>query len=251
MKEMLKRVLDSIKAPLSGEATVDRFHIPSILCLQDDYFEQSTRPETSDPSKLERLVKSGDYRMKFRKGCKKITIFRYLLSKLLFDDREGIHLDEYLAFSHLYFLLREEKDPSFRSKWVNLLERKHPFFEKVFGFNSFPIRLDISERELSYIIHYLEDLPLTRSAFFGMKGNRNIRDSFRLSFDHLQSPSFPPPRFVGVGYQDKGTCRNIAEDASPSWVEVGQLAAELERVAIESGLTQLPLEVPSEKKGIP
>jgi hypothetical protein len=27
----------------------------------------------------------------------------------------------------------------------------------------------------------------------------------------------PPKRFVGVGYQDKGTCREVSFDSSPSW----------------------------------
>jgi hypothetical protein len=34
--------------------------------------------------------------------------------------------------------------------------------------------------------------------------------------------TLPPKRFIGIGYRDKGTAKNTATDASPSWQEVAQ-----------------------------
>lgn len=36
----------------------------------------------------------------------------------------------------------------------------------------------------------------------------------------IPTKHLPPKRFVGIGYRDKGTARDPAEDASPRWQEV-------------------------------
>lgn len=214
----------------------DRLQASWFLSSPDEYFEQSTRPEISDPIR-ERIL-TGDYKMKFRKGCKKITVLRFLLSKFLYDRIDPLHLDEFLALSHLYFELMEVKDPNFKQKWISLFYRKHPFFEKLFESTDFPIRVEMSKEEVSYFREYLEDLALSPEAYFGMKGNRNIRDSFLLSLGFSSLKSVKPKPYIGVGYRDKGTCRNPAEDGSPTWQEIASVREQLERIELEMRLSQ-------------
>ena len=33
----------------------------------------------------------------------------------------------------------------------------------------------------------------------------------------VEKRKYPPPKFIGVGYKDKGTRRNLAKDGSPDW----------------------------------
>lgn len=50
-----------------------------------------------------------------------------------------------------------------------------------------------------------------------------VKSSFRVrSYKEQGIPTkeIPPKAFIGIGYRDKGTARNPAEDGSPSWQEV-------------------------------
>jgi len=50
-----------------------------------------------------------------------------------------------------------------------------------------------------------------------------VKSSFRIrSYKEQGIPTkeIPPKAFIGIGYRDKGTARNPAEDGSPSWQEV-------------------------------
>lgn len=195
----------------------------------DDYFEQSPRPEGFDPSTLSARFLGG-YTVKLKKGVKRITLFRFLLAKLLYEsDEEGLHLDEFAVMVNLFYDLLEETDPTFVSKYSSNLHRLVPFFADLGKASSFPIRLKIENRPFSDLINYVGSILPTRNSYYGLRGNRNLRMSFFISFnDTLQPQQIRAARFVGVGYRDKGTRRNNAHDGSPSWQEVGSEAAALE-----------------------
>jgi hypothetical protein len=38
----------------------------------------------------------------------------------------------------------------------------------------------------------------------------------------VNNKTLPPERYIGIGYRDKGTAKNPAEDASQSWQEIAQ-----------------------------
>jgi hypothetical protein len=57
--------------------------------------------------------------------------------------------------------------------------------------------------------------------------------------DAIEPKKFPPKKIIGVGYKDKGTRRNNAEDGSPSWKEVASYFSYKEREAEDSGFPSL------------
>jgi hypothetical protein len=129
----------------------------------------------------------------------------------------------------------EAKDPSFERKYGNNLKRLQTFFSELGRAQSFPLKLIYTSYELEYLQGELPQILPTQSSYFGLKGNRNIRQSFRIDFNDTMSPKpVKQKRFIGVGYRDKGTRRNIAHDGSPSWQEVASESAELEQIFLET-----------------
>jgi len=194
--------------------------------------EQSSRPYTFDPRNIESRLSRG-YKMLFKKGTKQMTLLRFLLAKLVYGV-DGLSLEEYLCLYHLFYDLTEEKskDLFFLSKYAAWLERVELLMRKMAGNKIFPV---IPQDETKKIIERLlvEYLPSPR-AYFGLSGQRELRQSFRLVLnDTLMPRKALPQRFIGVGYKDKGTCRDLAFDGNPSWQTVATYLSNLEREAEE------------------
>jgi len=208
----------------------------------DDYFEQSPRPEGFDPSTLAKRFLGG-YKVKLKKGTKRITLFRFLLAKLLYEaEGEGLHLDEFAVLVNLFYDLLDDQDPTFRRKYATDLERLVPLFSDLGKVRSFPIRISIESATMTSLVNWCGPILPTKNSYYGLRGNRDIRNSFVISFgDTLEPIKRRQLRYVGVGYRDKGTCRNNATDGSPCWKEVGSETAQLERALdeLESSIPNL------------
>ena len=196
--------------------------------FQDNDFLADPLSRNSDPKlDWDKLI-TGGFSVKFRRGVKKITLFRFLTAKILYDE-EGLHLDEFIVLFELYYDLIGQTDPSFSNKYSEWFSSSERFFEVIAQGKVFPLRLKQSEKvqELQSILQPV--LP-SKSAYFGLKGQRNLRNSFHIILnDHLPPVKVKPKSFIGVGYRDKGTRKNTALDGSPSWQEVSAHNFELER----------------------
>jgi hypothetical protein len=96
----------------------------------------------------------------------------------------------------------------------------------------FPIHL--SERGKENLDEHFNDIIPTSREYFGLAGQRDLRNSFRLVLNDTLIPrAVPPKRFIGVGYKDKGSRRDPAFDGTPSWQETAQYLSNLEREAEE------------------
>lgn len=85
-------------------------------------------------------------------------------------------------------------------------------------------KLRSSLPEFVYPIRNMADIELkVRKSFY----TRPYKEAGILT-KHL-----PPKRFIGIGYRDKGTAKDPAEDASPRWQEVASRASQLERLIHE------------------
>jgi hypothetical protein len=195
-----------------------------------EYLEQSTCPSNFDPRDLGKRIAKG-YTMKVKKGTNRTVLFRFLLAKLVHSN-EGLFIDEYLLLYHLFYELLDMTDPLFVKKYLLKLEKVKIIMIKLGKCRSFPLHLkDESKRE---ICRYLDDFLLSPREYYGLAGQRSIRDSFRLILNDTIVPQAPPPkRFIGVGYKDKGTCRDSAYDGSPGWQFYARYFSNLEREAEE------------------
>lgn len=180
-----------------------------------------------------------------------MTLFRYLLSKLLYDEDEGLHLDEYLVLYELLYSFLESQDQSFLDKWGNSLIESLPFFEEVAKAKEFPVRLRKSIKTEELYSEFLGILVLTKNSYYGMRGNRDMRKSFLLTLNsQLPVQKLKPQRHIGVGYRDKGTRRDPAYDGSPTWQQVAS-RGNLEETSINLGRSQEPEDgAPFERRGV-
>jgi hypothetical protein len=192
---------------------------------------QSPPPYNSDPRNISGRISKG-YHMIIKRGTNRMVLLRFLIAKLRFSA-EGISLEEYLLLYHLYFDLSESKDPNFQEKYKVFLKKVQENLEFLNENRIFPIILGEKERQYLDEI-FSNDIPKARE-YFGLAGQRDIRDSFRLILhDAIEPKRFAPKKVIGVGYKDKGTCRNIAFDGSPSWKEIATVFSYQERKAEET-----------------
>jgi hypothetical protein len=194
-------------------------------------FRADLHPSSSDPAQ-ERLQKilEGGYTLKIKRNVRKMTIFRFLLAKLVYEPDKGLSLDEFIVLSELYPSLLDHPDPSFQEKWKNSLERINPFLQKVWTAVNFPVRLKFSSKTEELYSKFLEPIIPSKFAYIGLKGQRDLQRSYTLS---LRCDQLPPKvkeaSRIGVGYRDKGSRKSESFDGSPSWQEVASHYSELER----------------------
>jgi len=184
-------------------------------------------PGNSDPrlQNLENFLSRGAYTVKIKKGIRKKDLFRFLLAKMLYEREEGLHLDEFLVLWELYLQLLEvnSKDPSFSEKYGEFFKNSFIFFRELGSQREFPIRIEENEnlQYLERITEVLEPILPTRSAYFGLKGQKSLKSGFSLVFqEELLQRKISEGRRIGVGYRDKGSRRDPAFDGSPDWREV-------------------------------
>lgn len=204
------------------------FHRPPRMT---ECFEQSTRPSNFDPRNLGQRIRKG-YKMIIHKGTNRVVLLKFLLAKLIYA-KEGLSIEEYLCLFHLFYDLLDTSDPIFIKKYSEFLERVSSVLLMMKDVRVFPVQTTI-EGECE-ILRYIEDFIPTPRQYFGLAGQRDLRRSFSLVLNDTIVPQAPlPKRFIGVGYKDKGTCRNPAFDGSPGWQFYARYFANLEREAEES-----------------
>jgi hypothetical protein len=210
----------------------DNLTLKSTVCeppSNKEYFEQSTCPSNFDPRDLGKRILKG-YTMKIKKGTNRIVLLKFLLGKLV-HSIEGLNIEEYLLLFHLYYELTEITDPFFVQKYYEKLFELHKLLEELGKVKVFPIHP--TERAKTEITRTLSLIPTARE-YFGLSGQRDLRSCFRLVlFDTIVPKRPPPKRFIGVGYKDKGTCRDPAFDGSPGWQFYATYFANKEREAEE------------------
>jgi len=185
-----------------------------------------------DPTQLEEELRTGGFKVKIKKGLKHKTLFRFLLAKLMYEEN-GLHLDEYVVLFSLYSDLAGLEDKGFRAKYDDWFNRHFKFFSELSLATSFPVRLN-RENVDEHLLKQMSPLLPSKQAYFGLKGQRNIRSGFEIQLNrHLPPVRVRPKAYIGVGYRDKGTRRDLAKDGSPSWQEVSSHNFELERRAEE------------------
>jgi len=195
-----------------------------------EYFEQSTCPSNSDLRNVAERIRRG-YKVKVKKGTNRIVLLRFLIAKLRFSI-EGLSIEEFLLLNHLILDLGESKDPLFWEKHKQLLEKSESLIYALNKVRMFPV---CSNEEGKILLDRIfDDKMLSPREYFGLAGQLSLRQSFKIVLqDALLPQRLPPKRFIGVGYKDKGTCRDPAWDGTPRWQETAQYLSNLEREAEE------------------
>jgi hypothetical protein len=215
---------------MEGISKLDSRTYPSFLGFQKrDKLLAEPLSRNSDPKMdLENRLKEG-YRVKIKKGVKRITVFRFLLAKLVYDDVDGLHLDEFIVMNELFYDLLDAKDPNFKLKYDSWFTKISVFMQDISGCQCFPAKLEKQVCTEELYTKFLEPYLPTKSAYFGLKGNRELRSSWTLILNSSLSPQGKFHKSViGVGYRDKGY-RKESHDGNPDWRECASHFSELFR----------------------
>jgi len=178
-------------------------------------FQQNVPSSCSETERILRLVREGGYEVKIRRGVRRLPVFKYLLGELLYGD--GLDVSAYLTLWHLWEWISRKNDPIFKQTYQNQMSLTQEIMKEAGRrSNVFPVQIRVSSD-----VDLAKSLCPTPQAYYGLKGQREIRQSFKLLLNSLlPSQHLPPKRFIGRGYDDEGTYRNTATNGTPHWTEV-------------------------------
>lgn len=158
------------------------------------------------------------FRIRYGGSVKKITLFRNLLAKLCYSR---VSIEEILVIYDLYeqMVVESEAKEEFDRKYGAWLITCYGLLNQI-NPQSYPYQLPDELKEI-WVTELVPLLP-SEKAFKSWKGNPVNRDSFRVTLDLQLKVRKPSGYKIGKGYTDKGTARNPAVDASPSWQHLAQ-----------------------------
>jgi hypothetical protein len=168
------------------------------------------------------------YVVKIRKNTKRITLQRFLVSKIAYG-KEVTMIDIAAIFhNQLWLQTKCSLDPLFQKKFGNSLEE----LTKILKNSNFSRGL--SEGAL---LRMKEQLLIKNGDFlFPLRNLHNLEAMLKNSvYTRWREPEgtevhkLPPVKYIGKGYRDHGTARRSEEDGSPAWQEVASKFSDLER----------------------
>lgn len=210
---------------------------------------KSLRFATKDPRPDSRELISGvlkpilvgGYRMLYAKGTKKVTIYRFLLGKLVYDQ-EGLFLEEFLAILDLRERLQNqsEKDPDFRKKYGQWLVTTDLVISILYQALYFPILLTPQSKE--FLKNFLKPLLPGPTAYFAYKKDPKIGKPFVLKLRQPVATTrrLQTTRRIGVGYRDKGQLRDPALNGL-SYRDLMKASYGYSEESFDSTMNQFPL----------
>lgn len=163
------------------------------------------------------------------KKTKRISLERYLLSKVAFFP-ETVNERDLLALflNHIDLQEKAEREMDFAQKFGSDLESVSTILKSInltHGVSKRSLTV-MSEKVKVVLSHYI--VPRRNFEDFRLR----FHNSYHLIFREPQgvpTDTLPAKRWIGVGYRDKGSAKDKAIDASPSWQSVATVAAGLER----------------------
>lgn len=174
---------------------------------------QTTAP---DPINTERLGERKE-RILVTTLVKPLTVLRFLTSKLVYTGKEFTAVDCIACFEAFEkVVLGMDRDRQYRNKYG----------PEVFLFRALYQNLDklskINPREryqvLSTQYSFYRGKFASRGFYFAVEGQ--ALSLYQTKLKNRFPTIFPPKPFVGIGYGDHGTAKDIALDGSPKWQEV-------------------------------
>lgn len=159
-------------------------------------------------------------RVTYDKNLRRITLQRYLCSKIVFDWENTPFTFVLVLYDNLLMLQDvAQRDKGFQRKYgkdlkiLSILLKETRFSEQRFPGQirklSSRIRAELGE---FYIPH-----RNLLGVEIHVKGRFHIRDS---RSPGVEIRNLPPKAYIGKGYNDKGHKRDKAYDGSPSWQDV-------------------------------
>jgi len=166
--------------------------------------------------------------LKVNKGVKIISLLRFLISKIMYEDK--ISERDLFALFQVSIIASQlvSRDKNLHLKFGGHLGGVYYFLKQA----------QIDEKSLecqryrSRLKWLLEDFLIPKRNYNDFK--LRFQGTYHLHYtdsDGTPVKKLPLKRHIGVGYRDKGTAQVPEIDASPKWQSIARSAANLERKA--------------------
>jgi len=152
----------------------------------------------------------------YSKNVKRITLQRVLCSRLVFEKEKFVLRDLLVIFDNL-LVLQDQclKDEGFRNKFGSSLEELAKILKNSrIGREPTRAGLTALSKKLADLEGFLiphRNLAHTEKYFIG---KYEVRQGVKLG---IPNSELPVKRYIGIGYRDKGTARDLAFNGEPRW----------------------------------
>lgn len=156
--------------------------------------------------------------LKYAHWSTHFKLLRFLTAKIVWEGHDTLSDEEEYLLIQIYSLLDSNSNYDFVVNFRPKLIRLSHLYQIYIKRKKFPNSIkEIFEQE-SILLLSQGILP-TAHAYFGWANLFNVKRFLRRVYPNDRRVR-KIKRFIGVGYKDTGTMKNIAEDCSPSWQEV-------------------------------
>lgn len=167
--------------------------------------------------------------VQIRKGTKRITLQRFLTSKIAYKGEDFTEIELAAMFhNQLWLQTKCQTDRNFNQKFGTDLES----LSKILRTSNFSRGLTsgsiTSMRKQLLALTWDFLIPQRNFSTVESRVKNSIITKWRKP-QGVPTKELPPEKYIGKGYRDKGTARNPSTDANPEWQEVASVAANLER----------------------
>lgn len=159
-------------------------------------------------------------RVSYDRKIRRITLQRYLLSKLCHDPESMTWKDLVVLYDNqLWCEEKARHDPLFQDKHREHLSAISASLKETrFSFARIQQNIERLSTSLVSKLHgFIFPVRNMTQLERHLKGRTHLLPPKSLGTDVKK---LPPPRYIGVGYKDKGTARDPAWDGSPRWQDV-------------------------------
>jgi len=163
------------------------------------------------------------------KSVKRVSLQRYLVSKIAYFPEKVVERDIWALFSNQLFLQEKAlREQDFGQKFGSSLEDLSKILK------SLNLSSGVTQRGVRLMGGRFQEVLV---GFLVPKRNYQSWESRMGSTYHLifaepegvKKKDLPTKSRIGVGYRDKGSTRDKAKDGSPPWQEIATRVANLER----------------------
>jgi hypothetical protein len=170
-------------------------------------------------------IKSSEVRI--GKNCKRVSLQRYLVSKVIYEIKEVEFRDLAGLFANqLWLESKANEDPNFKEIYSSELDLLSSILKEVRIDKGLTIRAALKLRTR---LTKLERFPVPKRNFKTFK--QRFENSVQLHTTRplgINKKLLPPKAYIGKGYSDKGHAKKTEVDGSPSWQDVASSKTKLE-----------------------
>jgi len=172
------------------------------------------------PQKIEEVIRqTANINVRYSKKARFVTIQRLIVGRIIHRSKSVSVADILILYdNHLNLEDLSRKDPSFRKKFGKSLEEISKILKSV-RFN--PVSPTGTIKILANKLKNINDFGLPDRNIDHVERRMHNWTYFTCNTSHgVEVSRLPPKRYVGKGYTDKGSARNLSLDGSPKWQEI-------------------------------